>query len=57
MYILFLYICLVALGSAGSGPAAELCAKAQHHSTSVQMIDRHLVRQEGADPTERCICF
>lgn len=43
----------VAFGIAGSGPAAELCAKAQHHSTSVQMVNKHLVHVEGTDHTER----
>ncbi|XP_055083461.1 cilia- and flagella-associated protein 46 [Periophthalmus magnuspinnatus] len=37
----------------GSGPVAELCAKAQHHSSSVQMVNKHLVRQEDTEPVER----
>ncbi|XP_072306320.1 cilia- and flagella-associated protein 46-like [Eucyclogobius newberryi] len=37
----------------GSEPVAELCAKAQHHSTSVEIINKHLDRLEDSDPTER----
>ncbi|KAM8739310.1 cilia- and flagella-associated protein 46 isoform 1-T1 [Acanthopagrus schlegelii] len=32
-------------GSPGSGPVAQLAAKAQHHSTSVGKVDGHLARQ------------
>uniref|UniRef100_A0A3B4VED7 Cilia and flagella associated protein 46 n=1 Tax=Seriola dumerili TaxID=41447 RepID=A0A3B4VED7_SERDU len=40
--------------SLGSGPVAQLSAKAQHHSTSLQKVDGHLVRQSSdTDNTER----
>lgn len=44
---------LVPVGSLGSGPAAQLSAKAQHHSTSVCKVDGHLARQgDDTDSTE-----
>ncbi|XP_072292426.1 cilia- and flagella-associated protein 46 [Eucyclogobius newberryi] len=43
----------VASGTVGSGRVAELCVKAQHHSSSVQTINKHLDRQDDSDPTER----
>lgn len=49
--------CLVPTGCVGSGPAAQLSAKAQHHSSSVCKVDGHLARQgEDGDSTERCVC-
>lgn len=48
--------CLVPTGCVGAGPAAQLSAKAQHHSTSVWKVDGHLARQgEDGDSTERCV--
>ncbi|XP_071337384.1 cilia- and flagella-associated protein 46 isoform X2 [Trachinotus anak] len=38
----------IPVGSVGSGPVAQLAAKAQHHSTSLQRLDGHLARQ-GSD--------
>ncbi|XP_056252103.1 cilia- and flagella-associated protein 46 [Seriola aureovittata] len=44
----------IPVGSLGSGPVAQLSAKAQHHSTSLQKVDGHLVRQSSdTDNTER----
>ncbi|CAK6962375.1 cilia- and flagella-associated protein 46 [Scomber scombrus] len=44
----------IPVGSVGSGPAAQLSAEAQHHSTSVQKVDGHLTLQaEDTDNTER----
>ncbi|XP_044070722.1 cilia- and flagella-associated protein 46 isoform X2 [Siniperca chuatsi] len=44
----------IPVGSLGSGPVAQLFAKAQHHSTSVRKVDGHLARQgEDTDNTER----
>ncbi|XP_045926168.1 cilia- and flagella-associated protein 46 isoform X3 [Micropterus dolomieu] len=44
----------IPVGSFGSGPVAQLFAKAQHHSTSVQKMDGHLARQgDDKDNTER----
>ncbi|XP_030298554.1 cilia- and flagella-associated protein 46 isoform X3 [Sparus aurata] len=44
----------IPVGSPGSGPAAQLSAKAQHHSTSVGKVDGHLARQgDDTDNTER----
>ncbi|KAK1905517.1 Cilia- and flagella-associated protein 46 [Dissostichus eleginoides] len=41
-------------GCVGSGAVAQLCAKAQHHSTSVRKVDRYLARQgDDTDNTER----
>ncbi|XP_034078590.1 LOW QUALITY PROTEIN: cilia- and flagella-associated protein 46 [Gymnodraco acuticeps] len=41
-------------GCVGSGAVAQLCAKAQHHSTSVRKADRYLARQgDDTDNTER----
>ncbi|XP_026212735.1 cilia- and flagella-associated protein 46 isoform X2 [Anabas testudineus] len=39
-------------GSPGSGPVAQLCARAQHHTTSVQKVDGHLASQ--GDDTDSC---
>ncbi|XP_063348312.1 cilia- and flagella-associated protein 46 [Pelmatolapia mariae] len=37
----------------GSGPVAQLAAKAQHHSTSIQRVEGHLDKQgSGTDHTE-----
>ncbi|KAK2823968.1 hypothetical protein Q5P01_021143 [Channa striata] len=42
------------IGCLGSGPVAELCAQAQHHSASVQKVDGHLTRQgDDTDGAER----
>ncbi|XP_071380722.1 cilia- and flagella-associated protein 46 [Centroberyx affinis] len=44
----------IAVGSLGSGPVAQLSAKAQHHSTSVQRAEGHLSRQgDDTNNTER----
>uniref|UniRef100_UPI0037E7646D cilia- and flagella-associated protein 46 n=1 Tax=Semicossyphus pulcher TaxID=241346 RepID=UPI0037E7646D len=44
----------IPVGSPGSRPAAQLCAKAQHHSACVQKVDGHLARQgDNTDDTER----
>ncbi|XP_070772644.1 cilia- and flagella-associated protein 46 [Enoplosus armatus] len=44
----------IPVGSLGSGPVAQLSAKAQHHSTSVRKVDGHLARQgDDTDNTER----
>ncbi|XP_040906348.1 cilia- and flagella-associated protein 46 [Toxotes jaculatrix] len=44
----------IPVGSLGSGPVAQLCAKAQHHSASLQRLDGHLARQGGdVDSTDR----
>ncbi|XP_058493509.1 cilia- and flagella-associated protein 46-like [Solea solea] len=38
----------------GSGPVAQLSARAQHHSASLQRLDSHLAKQaRGADRKER----
>ncbi|XP_034754581.1 cilia- and flagella-associated protein 46 isoform X3 [Etheostoma cragini] len=43
----------IPVGSRGSGPVAQLSAKAQHHSASVQKVDGHLARQgDDTDNTE-----
>ncbi|XP_030603277.1 cilia- and flagella-associated protein 46 isoform X2 [Archocentrus centrarchus] len=40
-------------GGLGSGPVAQLAAKAQHHSASVQRVEGHMARQRSdADHTE-----
>ncbi|XP_042358180.1 cilia- and flagella-associated protein 46 [Plectropomus leopardus] len=40
--------------SLGSGPVAQLAAKAQHHSASVKKVEGHLARQgDDTDNTER----
>lgn len=42
--------------SLGSGLVAQLCAKAQHHSKSVQSIKGHLARQgDESNNSERCV--
>ena len=47
---------LVPIGFAGSGPVAQLFAKAQHHSASVCKVDGHLARLgDGADSSERYV--
>lgn len=57
LFIQYSNNCLVPVGSFGSGPVAQLFAKAQHHSTSVQKMDGHLARQgDDKDNTERCVC-
>ncbi|XP_051232115.1 cilia- and flagella-associated protein 46 [Dicentrarchus labrax] len=44
----------IPIGSLGSGPVAQLSAKAQHHSTSVWKVDGYLARQgDDTDNTER----
>ncbi|XP_075933471.1 cilia- and flagella-associated protein 46 [Anarhichas minor] len=44
----------IPVGGLGSGPVAQLSAKAQHHSTSVRKLDGHLARQgDDTDNTER----
>ncbi|XP_074502975.1 cilia- and flagella-associated protein 46 isoform X2 [Sebastes fasciatus] len=44
----------IPLGSPGSGPVAQLSAKAQHHSASVGKVDGHLAKQgDDTDNTER----
>ncbi|XP_069001354.1 cilia- and flagella-associated protein 46 [Embiotoca jacksoni] len=43
----------IPVGSLGPGPVAELAAKAQHHSSSVQKVDGYLARQgNDTDSTE-----
>ncbi|XP_028983141.1 cilia- and flagella-associated protein 46 isoform X3 [Betta splendens] len=40
--------------SLASGPVAQLCAKAQHHTTCVQRVHRHLTTQgDNSDNAER----
>uniref|UniRef100_A0A3Q0SCE1 Cilia and flagella associated protein 46 n=1 Tax=Amphilophus citrinellus TaxID=61819 RepID=A0A3Q0SCE1_AMPCI len=42
----------------GSGPVAQLAAKAQHHSASVQRVEGHMARQRSdADHTEMCVLW
>lgn len=49
-------ICLVPAGSLGSGPVAQLAAKAQHHSASVQRVEGHVARRgSDVDHTEMCV--
>ncbi|XP_030012468.1 LOW QUALITY PROTEIN: cilia- and flagella-associated protein 46 [Sphaeramia orbicularis] len=44
----------IPVGSVGTGPVAQLSAKAQHHSACVQKVDRHLASQgESNNQTER----
>lgn len=46
--------CLLPVGCPESGPAAQLCEKAAHHSASVSKVDGHLDRQgDDPDSTER----
>ncbi|XP_031140179.1 cilia- and flagella-associated protein 46 isoform X1 [Sander lucioperca] len=48
----------IPVGSLGSGPVAQLSAKAQHHSTCIQKVDGHLTRQgDDTDHTERLILW
>lgn len=57
-YLIHLYNFPVPVGSLDSEPAAQLSAKAQHHSTSVCQVDGHLARQGGdTDNTERHVCL
>ncbi|XP_032397492.1 cilia- and flagella-associated protein 46 isoform X2 [Etheostoma spectabile] len=43
----------IPVGSHGSGPVAQLSAKAQHHSACVQKVDGHLARKgDDTDNTE-----
>ncbi|XP_059214821.1 cilia- and flagella-associated protein 46 [Centropristis striata] len=44
----------IPVGTPGSGPVAQLAAKAQHHSASVRRLEGHLATQgHDADNTER----
>lgn len=49
-------ICLVPTDGLGSGPVTHLAAKAQHHSASIQRVERHLDKQgSNTDHTEMCV--